>query len=402
MISVEEALERALRGLGRLAAERVAVDEAAGRVLAEDLTTPRPMPAFSQSAMDGYALRVSSCQGDGPWTLRVQGESRAGGAGPPLEHGSACRIFTGAPIPPGANAVIKQEDVSRSEGQIVVSRRPQEGENVRPAGADMQQGVVAIAEGSRLTPAGVGLVAGLDRAHVLVARRPTVAILSTGDELRSPGVVGSEITIPESNSFVVAAAARQVGAAARIMPALADDAERTEIEIRRALRGSDLLVTIGGASVGDHDLVRPAMEAVGVNIDFWGVAIKPGKPVAVGSHGLSRVLCLPGNPASATLTFLLFGVPMLRAMQGESRLRPRRTPMRIIGSHARKPGRDEYLRARLELHDGELCAVLPASQSSGAVASFAQADALVVLSADKKGIHNGERLPVVALSDMWG
>jgi molybdopterin molybdotransferase len=402
MISVEEALERALRGLGRLASERVAVDDAEGRVLAEDLATAQPMPAFTQSAMDGYAVRASFFQGDGPWTLRVHGESRAGGAGPALEHGGACRIFTGAPIVAGANAVIKQEDVSRSEGQIVVSRRPQEGENIRPAGADLPQGTIALEAGTRLSPAAVGLVAGLDRAHVVVARRPSVSILATGDELRSPGVPGSEVTIAESNSFVVAAAARRVGAVARIMPALADDAERTELEIRRALRGTDLLVTIGGASVGDHDLVRPAMEAVGVSIDFWGVAIKPGKPVAVGSHGSSRVLVLPGNPASATLTFLLFGVPMLRAMQGESRVRPRRIPLRVIGAHARKPGRDEFLRARLELHDGELCAVLPASQSSGAVHSFAHADALVVLAADRKGIKNGERLPVIPLADIWG
>jgi molybdopterin molybdotransferase len=185
------------------------------------------------------------------------------------------------------------------------------------------------------------------------------------------------------------------------MPFVADDAERTESDVRRALRGSDLLVTIGGASVGEHDLVRPAMAAADVTIDFWGVAIKPGKPVAVGRAGATRVLCLPGNPASATLTFLLFGVPLLRAMQGEVPLRPRRIPLRIIGAHARRPGREEYLRARLEIHDDELCAVLLPSQASGAVTSFAAADALVVLAAGEGRIEHGDRLPVIQLAELW-
>jgi len=401
MLSFEDAIERTLRGVSRLAAERVSLDQAAGRVLAEDLVTRRPMPAFSRSAMDGYAVRASFFQGQGPWVLAVQGESRAGVSGPPLVIGTASRIFTGAPVSEGANAVIIQEKVTRSGDEITVTERPQEGQNIRPAGADMARGATALRAGSRLTPGKVGLLASLDRAHVIVARRPVVTLISTGDELRTPGVAGPDSSIPESNSFVIAEVARRVGASVRVMPLLGDDTERTESSLRRALRGSDLLATIGGASVGDHDLVRPAMQSVGIALDFWRVAMKPGKPVAVGSMDGTKVLCLPGNPASTAVTFMLFGVPLLKSMQGETRPRPRRIPLRIIGSHVHRPGREEYLRARLEIHDGELCAALPASQSSGAVTSFADADALVVLASDRTGIANGDRLPVILLSDIY-
>jgi molybdopterin molybdotransferase len=401
LIGVDEALDRILKGVTLLGRERVGVGAAADRVLAEDLIAAQPMPPFSQSAMDGYAVRASFFAGPGPWTLEVRGESRAGCAGPPVGHGQAGRIFTGAPVPHGANAVVLQEDVTRSGETIRVTERPREGQNIRSEGADMARGSLALAAGLRLHPGRLGLCAALDRAYVVVARRPIVTIVSTGDELRPAGVAGSETSIPESNSPVLAAIAERVGAIARVSPLLADDAEHTEAELRRALRGSDLVVTIGGASVGDHDLVRPALQAIGVAIDFWGVAMKPGKPTGFGSHGGTKVLCVPGNPASAALAFLLFGVPALRAMQGEKAVRPRRPPLRIIGSHGRRPGREEYLRARLELHDGELCAALMPNQSSGAVPSFAQADALVVLAAHRASIANGDRLPVIPLADVW-
>ncbi len=401
LIEVEEALDRILRGVSPLGRERVSVESADNRVLAEDLVAGAPIPAFSNSAMDGYAVRASFFQGPGPWSLVVRGESRAGHPGPPLEHGTACRIFTGAPIPEHANAVVLQEDVVRSGDTVRVDERPREGQNIRPQGADLARGAVALEAGSRLHPGRLGLVAALDRAHVIVARRPIVTLLSTGDELRPPGVLGSPASIPESNSCVLGAIARRLGAIVRVPPLVADDAERTEAELRTALATSDLVLTVGGASVGDHDLVLPSLERIGATIEFWGVKVKPGKPTGFGRLGAARVLSLPGNPASASLTFLLFGAPLLRALQGESAPRPRRVPLRIIGSHARRPGREEYLRARLELHDGELCATLPASQSSGAVTSFAQADCLVVLSPDRARIESGDRLPVLRLADLW-
>jgi molybdopterin molybdotransferase len=401
LIGVDEALDRILKGVHLLGRERVPLAAAADRVLAEDLVAAQPMPPFSQSAMDGYAVRASFFQGEGPWSLAVRGESRAGCAGPAVGHGQAGRIFTGAPVPQGANAVVIQEDVARSGDTVTINDKPREGQNIRPEGTDLQRGTVALTAGLRMHPGRLGLAAALDRAYLLVARRPIMTIVSTGDELRPAGVAGGETSIPESNSLVLASIAERVGAIVRVSPLLADDAEHTQAEIRRALRGSDLVVTIGGASVGDHDLVRPALAAIGAHIDFWGIAMKPGKPTGFGSHDGAKVLAVPGNPASAALAFLLFGVATLRAMQGEKAVRPRRTPLRVIGSHGRRPGREEYLRARLELHDGELCAALLPSQSSGAVPSFAQADALVVLAAHRGGIANGDRLPVIPLADVW-
>lgn len=400
LLPYDEAIARALSGLERLGPERVSLDRSFGRVLAESVVADRPLPPFAHSAMDGYAVRVGWFAGDGPWSLPVRGEARAGQPPQALTEG-ACRIFTGAPLPSGADAVIIQENVSRNGDAIVTSDRPVAGQNVRAAGADLMAGTVALAQGSRVGPGQLGVLATLDRAHVLVTQRPTVTIISTGDELRLPGSAGRPGSIPESNSFVLAAAASRAGAVARALPMIADDLARTEAEVRRALAHSDLVVTIGGASVGDHDLVRPALERIGVTIDFWGIAVKPGKPTAAGRYGSSRVLCVPGNPASASLAFILFGLPMLRALQGQPRPLPRRVPMRILGAHSRRPGREEYLRAHLEVHDGEECAVVEPNQASGAVTSFSSAEALVVLAADKERLVSGERCPVLRLESHW-
>lgn len=403
MIPFEEAISLVLRGAACLATEEVALEAACGRVLAEDIIARSPLPAFSHSAMDGYAVASSffSQEDRGPWTLPATGEARAGGRVRTLRRGTTCRIFTGAEIPPGADSVVKQEDVSRSGDEVTFHQRPQPGQNVRHRGADLQVGHKALAAGSFLTPGKIGLAASLDRSRLLVGRRPVVTVVTTGDELRAPGEPERPGSIAESNSFVVAALATQAGAVVRVLPRLPDDTEQTEQQIHRALKGCDLVITIGGASVGDHDLVRPALQAAGVTLDFWRVALKPGKPVAYGRGGNgARVLCLPGNPASSALTCLLFAVPLLRALQGHTEPRPRRTPLRIIGAHIKRPGREEYLRARLEPHDGELCAVLPPSQASGACTSFAYADALVVLAADRERVDHGDRLPVIRLSDI--
>lgn len=429
LISYEEAIVRALSNVARLGVERVMLSEADGRVLAEDVIAADPMPPFSGSAMDGYAVRVADFTGAGPWELVVLGEARAGGRAPATRAGCATRIFTGAPIPDGADAVIIQENVVRlasERDRILIRERPQEGQNIRREGGDLARGGVALEAGERIGPGALGLLAALDRVLVQVARRPVVAIVSTGDELRSPGMsrpdahvtpdttISADVTlsddapfapeasIAESNSFVVAALARRVGAITRTTPLVKDDAQRLDQELRRAIEGSDMLVTIGGASVGDHDLVRAGLDALGARFDFWGVAIKPGKPTGVGRVGTCRIVALPGNPASAAICFSLFGVPLLRALQGDRRPRPRRVTMRIIGTHVRKSGREEYLRARLELHDGELCAVLGRGQSSGAVTSFAHADALVVLGANESRISHGDRLPVIMLGELWG
>lgn len=400
MRTFSEALGQLLATVTPVGAERVPLDEACGRVLAEDVVAKTALPAFDHSSMDGYALRAGDLEGGAPLHLRVEGVSAAGGAPPPLARGHACRIYTGAPLPPGADAVVPQEDVERSGDEILLSAAPKPGAFVRRRGEDLAEGAVALARGQRLTAGRVALAAALDRPMLLVARRPIVTVLATGDELRSPGEPARPGSVAESNGFFVAAVARGVGAIARVAPFVRDEPDDARRAVASALRGSDLVVTIGGVSVGDRDVVKPALEAAGVALDFWRVAIKPGKPLAVGRAGATHVLGLPGNPASASLTFLLFGVPLLRALQGDSAPLPQRIPVRVAGSLGRKPGREEFLRARLAFGGAEPEAAILPNQASGAATSFAEADALVVVPADRNRVDEGDRLEAIRIADV--
>jgi molybdopterin molybdotransferase len=235
---------------------------------------------------------------------------------------------------------------------------------------------------------------------VLVARRPLVTVLCSGDELRAPGEPGPEGSIAESNGVFVAAAAAAAGAIVRLAPYVRDDLAAADRAVREALAGSDLLVTIGGVSVGDRDVMKAALEEAGVALDFWRVAIKPGKPLCVGRAGATMALGLPGNPASASLTFVLFGVPLLRAMQGDKEPLPVRWRMPIEGQVRRSPGRMEFARARILVNGGTPRAVLLPNQASGAVTSFAEADALVVVPADRDRVESGEVLEVIRTADI--
>jgi molybdopterin molybdotransferase len=227
-----------------------------------------------------------------------------------------------------------------------------------------------------------------------------VTVLGSGDELRSPGDPPRPGSIAESNGFFIAAAARAVGAIARIAPFVRDDAEASRIAVENALRGSDLVITIGGVSVGDRDYLKPALEAAGVALDFYRVAIKPGKPIVVGRAGATHVLGLPGNPASASLTFLLFAAPLLRALQGDARPVVPRLRGRVVGSVRRKPGREEFLRVKLDWAEGGLRAVILRNQASGAVTSFAEADALAVVPSDRDRVDDGDELELIRLADV--
>lgn len=397
MISYRDALARLLQSARVVGAERVSVDHAAGRVLAENIVARTSMPAFDHSSMDGYALRAADARGQGPFALPVFGESAAGGDLPTLAPESACRIFTGARLPAGADTVIPQENVERRGDTITFTEAPKPGAWVRRRGADLAEGAVALARGTRLSPGHAALAAALDRPFVLVARRPVITILCSGDELRSPGEPGAEGSIAESNGVFVAAAARQLGAIARVGSYVPDDRDIAREAVAEALRGSDLVVTIGGVSVGDHDVMRPAFEAAGVVLDFWRVAIKPGKPIAVGHAGQTHVLGLPGNPASASLTWLLFGAPLVRALQGDASPLPRRTRVEVIGSLERSPGREEFLRARLETEGSSTRAKILPNQASGAATSFAEADVLLIVPADQTRVENGSVLEAIRL-----
>jgi molybdopterin molybdotransferase len=402
MLSFETARERVLTDVPSLGRDRVALCDAFGRVLARAVHARGPFPPLSASAMDGYALATASFHGEGPLTLKVVGESRMGTEPSSLATDTACRIFTGAPLPIGADAVVMQEEVTREGEHATFLRAPEVGANVRRAGEDLKEGDLALEPGTRLGAFQLALAASLDHPELVVSTRPRVTIVCTGDELRAPGEPVRPGTIAECNAIGLSALAEQAGALVRVAPLVGDDLAATEASIAEGLLGSDLLVTVGGASVGDHDLVRPALERAGAMLEFWKVAIKPGKPVAVGRGGpggRARILCLPGNPASAMVTFTLFGLPLLRAMQQDKNPLPLTLSARLTAGFTRKPGRLEFLRARLGMKDGSLTVSPLVNQASGAVTSLAWADALAIVPADAAALAEGATVAVMRVSD---
>jgi molybdopterin molybdotransferase len=338
---------------------------------------------------------TTSFADESPFIFPIRGESRTGRPAPSLETRAACRIFTGAPLPRGADAVVMQEDVVVSGDTARFERIPTVGANVRKAGEDLATGGVALEAGTRLGAYQLGLVAALDRGTVLVSCKPRLAILCTGDELRKPGGAGGPASIPESNSVVLTALARRAGALVTTLPKASDSLEDTRAKIATALRDCDVLVTLGGVSVGDYDVVRPALEAEGVVLEIYKVAMKPGKPLTLGRRGAALVLGLPGNPVSAQVTFTLFGLPLLRRLQGErgTRSAPRRC--RLAAPLRQKPGRRGFYAATL---DGDV--VTPLSQASGSTVSLAQASALVVVPEDSTGYAAGDIADVLVLSEL--
>jgi molybdopterin molybdotransferase len=405
VLHFDEALARILAlAEPPLSSETTDLEGAEGRVLAEDLVAGLDLPGFDYSAMDGYAVRVRDLEKTE--RLSVRGESRPGAVPSPLEDEAAMRIFTGAEMPPGADAVVMQEHVTREGESVTFAKKPRAGQHVRRRGDDLRAGSAAITRGTRLRPAHLALAAAIDRASLVVAGRPAVAILATGDELRAPGTEARPGTIPDTNTVALRAMARRAGATTRVLPFVPDDRAATERAFAAALEDADVLVTIGGVSVGDHDLVRPALERVGVTLDFWRVAIKPGKPLAVGSKPRTGrrsaiTLGLPGNPASAIVTFALFGVPLLRALQGDARPMPRLVRAQMTREHPHEPGRLEIARASLgESDDGALLVTTFGNQASGAVTSMAAADALVFVPEEATSLAAGAYADVLVLDDL--
>ncbi|MBI5535646.1 MAG: molybdopterin molybdotransferase MoeA [Deltaproteobacteria bacterium] len=400
MLTFEEALGRLLEGVQPTIEERVPVGDADGRVMARDLIARTDLPPYDYSAMDGYAIRSSALQPPGPWKLAVRGESRTGAAPPDLEPGCACRIFTGAHIPAGADAVVMQEDVARDGDEIVLARDVRAGSHIRRRADDMAAGTTAIAAGTRLGPGHLALAASVDAGWVWVSRRPVVTIVSTGDELRYPGEPEDANRLPESVSVAIKAMAARAGAFVRVAPFAPDDPASTAKLITDAMRGTDLLITIGGVSVGEHDVVRPALEASGVQIEFWRVKVKPGKPIAVGRGPAGRVLGLPGNPTSAQVSFALFGMPLLRAMQRDSRPTAARIRARLLDEVHATSDRTEFLRGSLHMDGSRLVARPLRNQASGATTSMAMSDCLLVIPAESSKLAAGSEVDVIRLSDV--
>ncbi len=401
MLTFEEARARLLAAVETLPSERVSLERTLGRVLAEPLVASAPIPAFPYSAMDGYAFATHDFVGAAPFRFAVRGESRTGRPAEPLVPGTACVISTGAEVPTAADAVVPRELVERDGDFITTNERPRAGQHIRRAGEDLAAGALALAPGSRLGPAALGLAASLDATELVVFRRPRVTILCTGDELRAPGSAAVPGKIPESVSPPLAALASLAAADVRRAPPVGDEPDATRAAIAQALTDTDLLLTVGGVSVGDHDWVRPALEAEGVTLDFWKVSIKPGKPLAFGRRaGGAWVLGLPGNPASAVITFSLFGMPLLRALQGDREPLPKLAALPLATALSHKPGRLEFVRARLELRGERLVVVPQENQASGALTSLAWADALALVPGDVERLPEGALVSVLRVQDL--
>ena len=389
MIPVAEAT-RLLLALARpLAAEVVPLARAAGRVLATDARAARAQPPFDASAMDGYAVAGAPQPGA---SYRVTGEAAAGRrfAGR-VAAGEAVRIFTGAPVPEGATHVVIQEDVVRQGGRITLLPSLGEGPNIRPAGSDFAQGA-ALAAPRVLGPAELSLLAAMNLPEVSVARRPEVVLIGTGDELVMPGEVPGEDQIVASNLFGLKALAEAAGARVR-MPPIARDTEASLRAVFALAEGADLVVSIGGASVGAHDLVAQVAQGLGVEMAFHKVAMRPGKPLMSGRMGDAAMLGLPGNPVSALVCGHLFLAPMIRAMQGHPTPLPRRTTATLGADLGPNGPREHYMRARLD--SGTVTAF--ERQDSALLTVLAEANALLVRPVGDGVRKAGEAVPVVPL-----
>jgi molybdopterin molybdotransferase len=382
---VADALAAILAGAAPLPEEMAALDTAFHRVLARDVAARRTQPPQAMSAMDGYAVR-SADAADLSARLKVIGEVAAGRPfGRKVGTNEAVRIFTGGVIPDGADAVIIQEDTIREDSatdgdHITITEAARPGRHIRPAGVDFREGDVLLAKGRRLTDRDLSLAAGMNYPELAVHRRPKVAVLATGDELVMPGSTPGPGQIVYSNGYAVRALARAEGADTIDLGIAADTVEATTEGIRRArASGADILITMGGASVGDHDLVKRSLEAEGTAMAFWRIAMRPGKPMMHGRLGAMRVIGLPGNPVSSYVCGFLFLVPLIRALAGRDSTHHVRESALLGRDLAANDQREDYLRVRLETReDGTLIAVPVNHQDSSLLGNLAAARALVI------------------------
>lgn len=397
MIAVDDAKRRLLTLIEPLGAEQVAVSEAAGRVLAEDVTARRTQPPFPASAMDGYAARSADLKAV-PAKLKVVGSAPAGQAyGKTLRPGEAVRIFTGAPVPDGADCIVVQEDTQRDGDSVVVKEAPPPGRYIRPAGLDFREGDTILKAGTRLSARDIGLAAAMNRPWLLVRRRPRVAILPTGDEVVLPGDPIGANQIVSSNGIALAAFIASEGGVPVQLPIAPDKADALRA-IADGATGADLLLTTGGASVGEHDLVRSALGAAGLSLDFWTVAMRPGKPLMVGKYRATPMIGLPGNPVSALVCALLFVRPALAKLQGLAAPDPALPTARLTKDLPANDRRQDYLRAALARGaDGALETTPFDKQDSSMMSLLARADCLVIRPPNVPAAKKGASVEIMLL-----
>ncbi len=397
MISVEEALARITAAFRPLAVETLGLGEALGRVLAEDVVARVTQPPHAVSAMDGYAVRAADVAAV-PVTLEEVGEAPAGGAYEgTLEAGQTVRIFTGGPLPAGADAIVIQENTEAAGSRVTVNEGVAPGTYVRPAGLDFRKGERGIAAGRLLTARDVGLAAAMNVPWLRVRRRPRIAILSTGDELVMPGEPIGPNQLVSSNGISLAGLITACGAEP-VNLGIARDSRDSLLALAEGARGADLLVTSGGASVGKHDLVRLVLRERGLELDFWKIAMRPGKPLMFGKLDQIPLLGLPGNPVSSLVCAILYLGPIMEAMLGLRRA-DEPAPTAVLGTDLdENDRRQDYLRARLSRGgDGDLVATPFGRQDSSMLSHLVNSDCLVVRAPHAPPVKAGERVEIIPL-----
>jgi len=400
MISVEDALGRILAGLADrapVAAEDILLSDGLGRVLAEDVCARVTQPPAAMSAMDGWAVRADD-------VARVPATLTRIGAVPAGQHfdgtvgpGQTVRIFTGAPLPAGTDTIVIQEDADQDGDRVTVREGAPRGTYVRPAGLDFTAGAVGIKAGRRLTARDIGLAAAMNHPWLRVRRRPRVAILATGDEIVRPGDPIGPNQIVSSNALALSALITAVGGDP-IMLGIAPDESAALRRMAAGAQGADLLVTTGGASVGEHDLVRSGLAPDGLELDFWSIAMRPGKPLMFGRLGTVPLLGLPGNPVSSLVCALVFLKPALETLLGLARAREPRQTAVLASDLKANDRRQDYLRARFEGDAGDGRRVAPfAKQDSSMLSPLAQADCLIVRPPNAPALAAGSAVEIIPL-----
>ena len=397
MLTVEEARDRVLAAVTPLPVEEVLVGEARGLVLSETLFAPHPLPRWDNSAMDGYALRGeegTAASPESPLVLEIVGEVRAGDPGNvEVTDGTAVRIMTGAPLPPGANAVIPVEETEETDGKVVVKAAAPRGAHVRPAGDDLNEGDLLVESGTELGPGELALLATMGFSPVRVRRGPKVAILVTGDELVAPEVDPGPGQIRDSNSIALRALVSDAGGEPLVFPSVRDDRAVTLDAFRRAGELADLVLSSGGVAVGKYDFVKDVIEELG-RIDMWRVAMQPGKPVVLGSIGSTPFLGLPGNPVSIHIGFEQFVRPAVRKIRGcRSLLRPEIRAELTEPIHKR-PGRLHFVRVGLALRDGKWFASPTGAQGSHIQSSLIDCNGIARFDIEETKIDAGSEVVV--------
>lgn len=398
LTGLERAREIVLGRAAPLAAERVPLEEALGRVLAEDAHSDEPVPRFDNSAMDGFAVRAEDTAGataSAPSELRIAGESRAGRpAASPLLPGQTYRISTGAMIPDGADAVVPVEDARTANGRLLIDAVAA-GKHVRRAGEDIAAGETVLRRGAELGPAELGVLASLGRSALRCRRRARVGVLTSGDELLAPGEAMRPGAVRDSNRHTIPALVERAGAELLAVATVPDDPAATRSALAPMLK-ADVAIVCGGVSVGEHDHVKDALAELRVEPAFWGVALRPGKPTWFGSRGANLVFGLPGNPVSAMVTFVLLVRPALAALAGAAPERTRTTAI-LDDDYEKTPGRAHAIRCRLSLREDGWHAAPAPHQGSHILTSMLGADCLALAPEDSASLRAGERIEVELL-----